>query len=123
MKHGDKVKKLSRNTSHRRALLRNLAESLYKYESIKTTIDKAKTLRPYAEKIITKAKTDNLSNRRLIAENIHDKKLQTKLFTDIAKRYANRHGGYTRIYRLGFRATDGAEMAMIELVEETLAKK
>ena len=122
MKHGDKVKKLSRNTSHRRALHKNLITALLKYENIKTTIQKAKALRPIVEKIITKAKKDTLQSKRLVNETLKDQKIMKKLFTDIAKRYQNRPGGYTRIYRLGFRANDGAEMAMIELVEENLQK-
>jgi large subunit ribosomal protein L17 len=122
MKHGDKVKKLSRNTSHRTALYRNMATSLFKFENITTTIDKAKALRPYAEKLITKAKTNTLASKRLVSENIKDRAILTKLFNDIAKRYEKRKGGYTRIYRLGYRATDGAEMAMIELVAEELKK-
>lgn len=122
MKHGDKVKKLSRTTSHRTALYRNMATSLFKFENITTTIDKAKALRPYAEKLITKAKTNTVASKRIVSENIKDRAIVTKLFNDIAKRYQNRKGGYTRIYRLGYRATDGAEMAMIELVAEELKK-
>ncbi len=123
MRHGDKVKKLSRNTSHRKALLRNLATALFKYENIKTTIQKAKALRPFAERIITKAKTDDLHHKRMVSDIIKDRAILSKLFSDIAQRYKNRNGGYTRIYRLGYRATDGTEMAIIELVEEALQKK
>lgn len=123
MKHGDKVKKLSRNTSHRRALMRNLATALFKYESITTTLQKAKALRPYAEKLISKSKTDNLQSRRIVAQSIHEKDILKKLFSDIALRYKNRNGGYLRIYKLGFRKTDGSEMAIIELVEEALVQK
>jgi len=123
MKHGDKVKKLSRNTSHRRALLRNLATALFKYESITTTLQKAKALRPYAEKLISKSKIETLQSRRLVAQSIHEKDILKKLFSDIALRYKNRNGGYLRIYKLGFRKTDGTEMAIIELVEEALVQK
>lgn len=123
MKHGDKVKKLSRTTSHRRALLKNLATALFKYENITTTLQKAKVLRPYAEKLITKSKSDTLAAKRMVSDVIKDRNVLNKLFTDIAKRYQNRPGGYTRIYKLGMRATDGAEMAIIELVEEALEKK
>lgn len=123
MKHGDKVKKLSRNTSHRTALYRNMATSLFRYENITTTVEKAKALRPYAEKLITKAKNNTLASKRIVSDSIKDRAIVTKLFSDIAKRYENRKGGYTRIYRLGYRATDGAEMALIELVAEELAKK
>lgn len=123
MKHGDKVKKLSRTTSQRSALYRNMATSLFRYENITTTVDKAKALRPYAEKLITKAKKNTMASKRLVSDSIKDRAIVTKLFNDIAKRYENRKGGYTRIYRLGYRATDGAEMAMIELVAEELSKK
>ncbi|MGA2142563.1 MAG: 50S ribosomal protein L17 [Brevinematales bacterium] len=122
MRHGDKISKLSRNTSHRKALLRNLASALFKYENIQTTIDKAKALRPYAEKIITKAKNDTLASKRAVNADIKDRDILKKLFEDLALRYKNRNGGYTRIYRLGKRITDGSEMAIIELVEESLVK-
>jgi len=120
MRHGNKVKKLSRTTSHRRALVRNLATSLFKYERIITTVEKAKFIRPFAEKLITKAKTDTVASRRLVFQTIRDEAVLNKLFTDIAKRYQNRPGGYTRIIRLGYRSNDGAERAIIELVEEKL---
>lgn len=123
MKHGDKVKKLSRNTSHRKALLRNLATALLQYEAITTTIQKAKAVKPFVEKLITKGKVDNLSNRRLVAESLYKPEIVQKLFDDVAKRYENRPGGYTRIIRLGFRKTDASEMAILELVEEKLEKK
>lgn len=123
MKHGDKVKKLSRNTSHRKALMRNLVKALFKYENVKTTVHKAKALRPFAEKLITRAKKDTLQNRRLAAELVNDSELLEKLFSDIAKRYEKRNGGYTRVIRLGMRSNDGAEMAIIELVEEKLEQK
>lgn len=123
MRHGDKVKKLSRTYSHRKALLRNLAISLFKYESIKTTLAKAKALRPFAEKLITKARNDTIASRRLVFSRIRDKKVLKKLFEDIALRYKNRPGGYTRIYKLGKRISDGSEMAIIELVEEKLVEK
>ncbi|NPV39330.1 MAG: 50S ribosomal protein L17 [Brevinematales bacterium] len=120
MRHGNRVKKLSRTTSHRRALVRNLATSLFKYERIITTVEKAKFIRPFAEKLITKAKTDTVASRRKVFETIRDEAVLNKLFVDIAKRYANRPGGYTRIIRLGYRSNDGAERAIIELVEEKL---
>jgi large subunit ribosomal protein L17 len=123
MKHGDKLKKLSRNRSHRRALFINLSTALLKYENIVTTLQKAKALRPYVEKIITKSKNNTIHSKRLIAEDIKDRAIVTKLFNDIAQRYKNRNGGYTRIYKLGYRKSDGAETAMIELVEEALEKK
>ncbi|OHD56748.1 MAG: 50S ribosomal protein L17 [Spirochaetes bacterium GWF1_49_6] len=122
MRHGKKVRKLSRTSSHRKALMQNLASALFNYESIKTTIQKAKALRPYAEKLITKARTDTVAMRRLLARTIKDDELLRKLFGDIALRYKERPGGYTRIFRLGFRSNDGTEMAMIELVPEMLKK-
>lgn len=123
MRHGDKLKTLSRTSSHRKSLLKNLATALFKYENITTTVQKAKALRPYAEKLITKAKSDDLAAKRLVSDKIKDRSIVTKLFGDIAKRYQNRNGGYTRIYRLGQRTTDGTEMAIIELVEEALPQK
>ncbi|MFN4216593.1 MAG: 50S ribosomal protein L17 [Brevinematales bacterium] len=120
MRHGNRVKKLSRTTSHRRALVRNLATSLFKYERIITTVEKAKFIRPFAEKLITKAKTDTVASRRKVFETIRDEAVLNKLFVDIARRYVNRPGGYTRIIRLGYRSNDGAERAIIELVEEKL---
>lgn len=120
MRHGDKVKKFGRYTAHRKAMMRNLSKALLNSEAIKTTLPKAKALRSYVEKIITKAKTDTLHSRRIVAEKIDDKELITKLFEDLAKRYANRNGGYTRIYKLGQRTSDGAEMALIELVTEVV---
>ncbi|MGL4561767.1 MAG: 50S ribosomal protein L17 [Brevinema sp.] len=117
MRHGKKVAKLSRTRSARSALFRNLAQSLFKYESVKTTLTKAKALRPYVEKIITKAKVNDLHHRRLILAKIYDKSIVTKLFDDIAPRFTERNGGYLRISKLGQRQTDGAEMAIIEFVE------
>lgn len=122
MRHAKKIHKLSRTSSHRKALMKNLARSLFKYESIKTTVEKAKALRPYAEKMITKARKDTLAARRMIAADLNDPEIVRKLMGDIALRYANRPGGYTRIYRLGMRSNDGAEMAIIELVPEMLKK-
>ncbi len=123
MRHGNKIKKLSKTSSHRRAILRNLATSLFKYENIQTTVEKAKALRPYAEKIITKAKNNTLPAKRAVNQDIRDKLILNKLFEDLALRYKNRNGGYTRIYKLGKRISDGSEMAMIELVEESLVKE
>jgi len=119
MRHGDSVKKLSKTYSHRKSLLRNLSTALFKYESIITTVIKAKVLRSFAEKLITKAKKGDLHSIRLISRDIKDKKVIKKLIENIAPRYKNRNGGYTRIYRLGYRK-DGSEMAIIELVEEAL---
>ncbi len=120
MRHGKKVKKLSRTSSHRRALMRNLALALFKYEQITTTLHKAKAIRPYVEKLITKARINTVAQKRLVAKNITERKVLVKLFDDIAERYKKRPGGYTRIYKLGKRSNDGAEMAIIELVPEML---
>ncbi len=117
MRHGKKTAKLSRTKSARSALFRNLAQSIFKYESVKTTLTKAKAIRPYAEKIITKAKTDDLHHRRQVLAKMYDKKVVTKLFDDIAPRFSGRDGGYLRITKLGQRQTDGAEMAIIEFVD------
>ena len=117
MRHGKKTVKLSRNRSARKALFRNLAQSLFKYESVRTTLVKAKAIRPYAEKLITKAKAADLHNRRQVLADIYDESVVKKLFSDIAPRFQNRAGGYLRITKLGARLTDGAEMALIEFVE------
>src|SRR4051812_23380229 len=118
MRHRVGFRKLGRVTPHRIALLRNLATALFERERIRTTLMKAKELRPYAEKLITQAKRDDdrLHARRLVAREIHDLTVVKKLFDDLGPRYASRPGGYTRILRLGFRRGDGAEMAIVELL-------
>ena len=118
MRHRVGFRKLGRVTSHRTALLRNLATALFERERIRTTLMKAKELRPYAEKLITQAKRDDdrLHARRLVAREIHDLTIVKKLFDDLGARYASRAGGYTRILRLGPRRGDGAEMAIVELL-------
>jgi large subunit ribosomal protein L17 len=95
----------------------NLATSLFDKERITTTLPKAKELRSFAERLITKAKGDNLHARRLVARHVHDKVVLQKVFDQLSPRYADRPGGYTRIYKLGFRKGDSAEMAVIELVD------
>ena len=130
MRHKLKGRKLSRNTGHRNSLLKNLSTSLILHESINTTLPKAKELKRYAEKIINKAKTDSLHNRRLVISKIGSTDAYKKLFEDIGNRYKDRNGGYTRIIKIPssstqskiksfFRKGDGAAMARIELVEET----
>jgi len=130
MRHKLKGRKLSRNTGHRNSLLNNLSTALILNESINTTLPKAKELKRYAEKIIHKAKTDSLHNRRLVISKIGATDAYKKLFEDIGNRYKDRNGGYTRIIRIPssstqskiksfFRKGDGATMARIELVEET----
>lgn len=118
MRHRVGFRKLGRVTPHRIALLRNLATALFERERIRTTLMKAKELRPYAEKLITQAKRDDdrLHARRLVAREIHDLTIVKKLFDDLGARYASRPGGYTRILRLGPRRGDGAEMAIVELL-------
>lgn len=123
MRHGNGLRQLSRNTSHRRALLRNLATSFFKYEKFETTVQKAKELRPVVERLITTGKTDSVAARRRVASYLLDQKMVKKLFGDISPRFASRNGGYTRIVRTGIRHGDTAEMAIIELVEKAPAKK
>ena len=118
MRHRVGFRKLGRITPHRNALLRNLATALFERERIRTTLIKAKELRPYAEKLITLAKRDEdrLSARRQVARDIHDPAVLRKLFDSLGARYSMRPGGYTRILKLGPRRGDGAEMAILELL-------
>ncbi len=118
MRHRKKGPNLSRTASHRRAVLRNLATSLFRHERIETTQAKAKALRPYAERLITLAKRGDLHARRLAARKIQDREVLGRLFDEIGPRFADRPGGYTRILKVGSRRGDAAEMAMIELVEK-----
>src|SRR5215472_4356353 len=113
MRHRVAYRKLGRLTPHRAALLRNLASALFERERIRTTLMKAKELRPYAEKLITLAKRDDdrLHARRLVLRDIQDTQVVKKLFDSLGARFATRAGGYTRILRLGPRRSDGAEMA------------
>lgn len=110
-----KLRKLNRTSSHRQALLRNLATDLIKYEKIQTTDAKAKELRRYAEKIITCAKEKNLSNIKLVAKEIQDKTILKKLFDEIAPRYKEKPGGYIRIIKVKYRQGDGAKISLVEL--------
>src|SRR4051812_42380512 len=118
MRHKVAHRKLGRVTSHRLAMLRNLATALFERERIRTTLMKAKELRPYAEKLITLAKRDDgqLAARRQVARSIRDPKIIQKLFDSLGPRFATRAGGYSRILRLGPRKGDGAEMAIVELL-------
>lgn len=111
-----KGKRLGGSPSHQRKILSNLAASLIEEERITTTVTKAKVLRPYVEKMVTKARRGDLHSRRLVLRSIQDSEVVTKLFDDIAPRYDERPGGYTRIVKLGPRRGDGAEMALIEFV-------
>ena len=116
MRHRKKGRNLSRSPSHRKALLRNMATSLFRHERITTTTARAKELRPYAERLITLARRGDLHARRLAGRRIADREILGKLFDDIGPRYAERPGGYTRILKLGNRQGDAADMALIELV-------
>ncbi len=120
MNHRIKGRKLGRNSAHRKALFRNLSIALLQHELIKTTLPKAKELRPIVEKIITIAKTDSLANRRLAASILGNTEIIDKLFKDIGPRVASRNGGYTRILKFGFRTGDKAPMAVMELVDRAL---
>jgi large subunit ribosomal protein L17 len=117
MRHGNKVNKLGRTASHRRALMANLTISLITHKRITTTLAKAKALRVYAEPIITKSKNDTMHSRRTVFAYLRDKEALKELFGNVAEKVANRPGGYTRILKLGTRMGDNAEMAMIELVD------
>ncbi len=117
MRHRKKGRNLSRTPSHRKAVLRNLATSLFRHERITTTTAKAKELRPYAERLITLAKRGDLHARRLAGRKIADREVLGKLFTDIGPRFTERPGGYTRVLKLGHRKGDAAEMSLIELVQ------
>ncbi len=118
MRHNVHGRKLGRTSAHRKALFRNQLASFVQSERIKTTLHKAKELRPLAEKMITQGKRGSLHARRQVGRMIPDRALVRKLFEDIAPRFAERPGGYTRIVKLGPRLGDGAEMAILELVEE-----
>ena len=119
MRHGKRGKKLGRKKEHRLMLLKNLCRSLFIFEKIKTTVQKAKEARRMAERLIEYAKTNDLAAKRRIYRYIPDHKLVKIICDEIGPRFAERHGGYTRIYRLGPRLGDGAEMAILELVEQS----
>ena len=123
MRHKMGQRKLNRTGSHRIAMLRNMAASLIKHEQITTGVAKAKELRPYIEKLITLAKKGGLSNRRLAQSRLMDDAQLAKLFDILATRYADRNGGYTRIIKAGYRASDASPMAIIELVDRDVSAK
>lgn len=118
MRHRRKGRQLSRTASHRRALLRNMASSLFAHDGMVTTVAKAKELRPYAERLITLARRGDLHARRQVERHIKDRAVTGKLFQEIGPRFAARPGGYTRILKLGHRSGDGAELARIELLSD-----
>lgn len=129
MKHRIKQRKLNRTTPHRQAMLANMAASLVKHEQIKTTLPKAKELRPFVEKLVTLAKQaadkpeTTLAKRRQALSKMRDQKQVRKLFDILAERYAGRQGGYTRILKAGFRYGDAAPMAIIEFVDRDISAK
>ena len=116
MRHGDKVKKLGRTATHRRALMRNLVTALFEHERVRTTLAKAKECRRIADRMIATASTNTVASRRLVGRFVQDKTVLKKLFDVIAPRFAGRPGGFTRVLRLGPREGDAAEMALLELV-------
>jgi large subunit ribosomal protein L17 len=118
MRHRAKGRQLSRTSSHRRALLNNMAASLFEHGRVITTEAKAKELRPFAEKLITLARRGDLHARRLVERRIKSRETLSRLFTEIGPRFAARPGGYTRILKLGHRDGDGADIARIELLSE-----
>ena len=120
MRHRKSGRQLNRNSSHRKAMFRNMACSLIEHEVIRTTVPKAKELRRVAEPLITLAKSDSVANRRLAFSRMRSKAAVGKLFAEIAPRYQERPGGYTRILKCGFRAGDAAPMAFVELVDRPL---
>lgn len=121
MRHRKSGRHFNRTSAHRKAMFQNLANSLFEHEVIKTTLPKAKELRSFAEPLLTKAKTDNVANRRLVFSKTRDKAMTGKLFTDLGPRYSERPGGYIRILKCGFRAGDNAPMAYVELVDRPVA--
>jgi len=123
MRHKFGYKKLNRTSEHRKALIKNMLNSLIKYEQITTTLPKAKVLRPQADKIITLGKKDNLQNTRSLISKLQDIKSANKVKKTLSKRYLDRKGGYTRIIKAGFRYGDNAPMAIIEFVDRDLEAK
>ena len=117
MRHRKSGRQLNRNSSHRKAMFRNMAASLMRHELIKTTLPKAKELRRVAEPLITLAKNDSVANRRLAFSRLRDRDIVTKLFNELGPRYQERPGGYLRILKCGLRAGDKAPMAYVELVD------
>jgi large subunit ribosomal protein L17 len=123
MRHGMANKKLNRTSEHRKAMLKNMLNSLIKYEQIKTTLPKAKFLKPQADKIITLGKKDNLQTTKKLVSQLQDIKTANKVKKTLSKRYEKRSGGYTRIIKAGFRYGDNAPMAIIEFVDRDVEAK
>ena len=122
MRHRQSGRQLNRNSSHRKAMYKNMASSLFRHELIKTTLPKAKELRRVVEPLITKSKVDSVANRRLVFDRIRDRDMVTKLFNELGPRYKARPGGYIRILKCGFRPGDKAPMALVELVDRPLSE-
>jgi len=123
MRHMKSGRKLNRNSSHRKAMFRNMASSLIEHEIIKTTVPKAKELRRVAEPLITLAKEDSVAHRRLAFDRLRDREVVTKLFNELGPRYVDRPGGYLRIMKCGYRAGDNAPMAFVELVDRPVSEE
>ena len=123
MRHKMGYKKLNRTSEHRKALIKNMLNSLIKYEQITTTLPKAKVLKPQADKIITLGKKDTLTNTKTLISKLQDAKSANKVKKTLSKRYENRKGGYTRIIKAGFRYGDNAPMAVIEFVDRDIEAK
>ena len=123
MRHGMANKKLNRTSEHRKALLKNMLNSLVKYEQIKTTLPKAKFLKPQADKLITLGKKDSLQTSKMLISQLQDSKSANKVKKTLSKRYEKRKGGYTRIIKAGFRYGDNAPMAIIEFVDRDIEAK
>lgn len=123
MRHRKSGRQLNRNSSHRKAMFRNMAVSMLDHEVIKTTLPKAKELRRVVEPLITLAKKDSLHNRRLAFSRTRDRAIVTKLFTELGPRYQDRPGGYLRILKMGFRTGDKAPMALVELVDRPVVEE
>ncbi len=122
MRHRHTGRQLNRNSSHRKAMFKNMSVSLIDHELIRTTVAKAKELRGKVERLITLSKVDSVANRRLAFSRLRDRDAVTKLFTEIGPRYASRPGGYTRVLKCGFRTGDKAPMAFIELVDRPIVE-
>lgn len=123
MRHSKSGRKLNRNSSHRKAMYKNMASSLFLHESISTTLPKAKELRRFAEPFVTLAKEDGVSRRRRAFDRLRDRDAVTKLFDDLGPRFKDRPGGYLRVLKNGFRAGDAAPMAIIQFVDYSAAEE
>ena len=123
MRHRNSGRQLGRNSSHRKAMFRNMAVSILRHELIKTTLAKGKELRGVVEPLITLAKRDSVANRRLAFARLRDREIVTKLFNELGPRYRNRPGGYLRVLKFGFRTGDKAPMAVVELVDRPIVEE